>query len=76
MLAEEQFPNVKKKKDRHGRGGREGGREEGKMGGKKEGKKENYFFSNSLHEEYKPLIICNSACLRNEQVININVCHL
>lgn len=72
MLAEEQFSNVKEK-DRRGRW--EGGREEGKMEEKKEGKKEN-FFSNSLHEEYKPLIICKSACLRNEQVININVCHL
>lgn len=42
MLAEEQFSNVKEKKDRQGRW--EGGREEGKMEGKKEGKKENYFF--------------------------------
>lgn len=71
MLAE-QFSNVKEKKKRQGRweAGREGGRENGR----KEGRKKVFF--NSLHEEYKLLIICNSASLRNEQVINIFVCHL
>lgn len=74
MLAEEPFSNVKEKKQREG--GRQRGRKEGEMEGKKEGKKITNFFFNSLHEDYKPLIICNSACLRNEQVININVCRL
>ena len=75
MLAEKQFSNVKEKKKRQGRqeAGREGGRENGRKEGRK---KRKLLFFNSLHEEYKPLIICNSACLRNEQVININVCRL
>lgn len=75
MLAEEQFSNVKEKKKRQGRweAGREGGRK-GKWEERR--KKKIKVFFNSLHEEYKLLIICNSASLSNEQVINIFVCHL
>ena len=47
-------------------GGREGGRK-GKWEERR--KKKIKVFFNSLHEEYKLLIICNSASLRNEQVI-------
>lgn len=56
MLAEEQFSNVKEKKKRQGRweAGREGGRK-GKWEERR--KKKIKVFFNSLHEEYKLLII-------------------